>query len=203
MDAVDAKQSNELRDWVWKVAEVHIGLSRLPYFDRSPTERSTKLSDILQATDSLLRLLKSLDHRVGQPLEDHSFDAPLVQEIQMASSVLTSLKTSVSPNDASDYPVGVIRSLEHFRLASAWARDRMKPKRGNATNRELASQLKSNIAKNLVSRHRSISGEFPATTSDGWAANLLNEVFAHYELGDDAGAYWIRREVAQLKKSIS
>jgi hypothetical protein len=200
---VDAKQLNELREWVWEVAELHIGLSNYPYFDRSPTEQFTKISDILQATDTLLRLLKSLDHRVGQPLEDHSFDAPLVQKIQVGSFVLDSLKTSVSPNDASDYPVGVIRSLEHFRLAVAWASDRMKPKRGNATNRKLDSQLKSNIAKNLVFRHRSISGEFPAITSDGWAANLLNEVFTHYELGGEAGAYWIRREVAQLRKSIT
>ena len=195
------EQLNELREVIWKIAELDVGFSRYPFFDRTPTEQSAKLKNILQATDCLLGLLKSLDYKVGESLEEHPFDAPLMLAIQMASSVLGILRISVSPNPRDDYPVGVIRSLEHFRLAVARANEDIKPKRGNATNRELTSKLKSCIAKNLVFNHRSMSGKFPATTTDGWAASLLNDIFQHYGLGDDAGAYWVRREVAELKKA--
>lgn len=202
---MNPEQISKVTATIWEIAENQVGLSRYPFFAGTPTEQTAKLGEILKATSSLLRLLQSLDHRVGQPLEEHPFDAPLMQAIQVAHTV-NRLLTKGGPKAsdiAEDYPSDVIHSLREFKLATERARNEIKPKRGNATNRNQTSVLKSAIAKNLVFLTRSQYGAYPATSADGWAANLLNEIFQKYHLGDDAGAHWLRHEVTALRKAQS
>ena len=197
---MNQQQLDELSVLVRGIAETLVRIARLAYFDFQPKDQATKLSTILRATDHLLKLLSVLEHEVGQDLEKTPFNAPLVQEIQMASHILNVEKRAAY--DPEDYPSNVIRSLRSFRATVAKAHAQIKPKRGNATSRKRNSSLKSDIAKNLVFQYRSKFGIFPATTTDGWAATLLNEIFQNHNLGDN-GAYWLRCEVEKLKKSTS
>jgi hypothetical protein len=200
---VTQSQLDALAKLMWSVAARYDGRSQLPFFDRTPAQQAEKLGEIKDATNRLLKLMASLNHQTGQALQDHPYDVQMVFAIQRALAHLTAIGDVEKTDDNDDYPVEIIRSLERFGRAVDMAITEIKPKRGNSTNRDVTSKLKSEFTRALIHRYRLEVGDYPPTGSKGWAASLVNDIFVHFgwsSVGEESGSVWLRREIKRVKE---